>query len=159
MKQKSNQSTNGEKSPRNKGGRPKKSPDELNSETFLLYLTPTELNQLTRLHQQETKLRKVSLNQFIKDCIFKSKSTSHTKFPANVSDELVNKILVTLLRVDLNLSRFTGNFNQSTKRLNSLMATAQLKAEIHNHADLLHEIGAQKLDIKSIIARLKLFFS
>ena len=159
MKRKSEPLAEEGKSARNKGGRPTKSPEEINSETFLLYLTPDELIRMKRMHEQEARLRKVSLNQFIKDRFFRSKGTIRPEQPWKIPEEELNKTLVSLLRIDLNLSRFIGNFNQSTKRLNGLLASSQLKIEIMKHADLLLEMSELKPEIKAIVSKLKHYLS
>ena len=148
--------------PYNKGGRPTKAAEDINSETFLLYMTPSEINRMRKMHEHEVKLRAVSLNQFIKDRFFELKnplSITVPKTPLVASTEELNKTLVVLIRIDLNLSRFVGNFNQSAKRINSGMVVHTLKEDITKYVNLLDEMIELKTDIKSIIDELKMYFS
>lgn len=130
----------------NKGGRRSKDASLVSSEKLTLYLTPSEMSQLTSSHEQARQGTKLSLNEFAKRRLLsprKIQITSPvglTQYGLKKLSELVNEL------------RHIGvNYNQSVKRINQYHFPEQLRSEFQKNAVLAGEI----LDL---VKQTKLFY-
>ena len=130
-----------------KGGRPIKDEALKKSNRLYLHLTEKEAQSFETAWQQQRLTKKISRNEFAKQCLFATAIVGSTlpkntvgvepKFLLDRLDQgikLLNQFVTQLRAIGL-------NYNQSVKRLNNIYLSNEVRTEITQQRGLLIEIG------------------
>lgn len=128
---------------KNKGGRPRKEQNQKVNKRISLNGNNEEIDLIWSIYRTNSIGRSTSLNEFIKDLIFKlgqnPKSKSKSPKRPTQKGNLV-EFRIDLHSIKQKLTGLTNNYNQIAKQVNSVEEASFLKAPVMHSLDVLNQI-------------------
>lgn len=133
-----------EPSKRGRGGRNPKEEDQRRINRIRSNATTDEYTRILAYYTDQKLGKQISIGQFMIDTVLRS--AHHPTLRSSKPTTAIEKDVLRSLRIDLNslkntLGPIATNYNQSVKRINSLLVSAELKKEVGQANQLIAQLG------------------